>query len=68
MKNIGAHPLHINKISDGDKSNISEDSSDSKEKRTVSSKDADLPSLSVWPGDSRYATDSPALTVHQISR
>ena len=24
----------------------------------------DLPSLSVWPGDSRYATDSPTLTVH----
>ena len=39
MKNIGAHPLHINKISDGDKSNISEDLSDSKEKRTVSLKD-----------------------------
>ena len=24
----------------------------------------DLPSLPVWPGDSRYATDSPTLTVH----
>ena len=24
----------------------------------------DLPSLWVWPGDSRYATDSPALMVH----
>ena len=31
MKNIGIHPLHINKISDRDKSNIYEDLSDSKE-------------------------------------
>ena len=25
---------------------------------------SDLPSLPLWPGDSRYATDSPTLTVH----
>ena len=25
---------------------------------------SDLPSLPLWPGDSRYATDSPILTVH----
>ena len=36
MENIGEHPLHVNKINDGDKSNvISQDLSDSKEKRTV---------------------------------
>ena len=25
---------------------------------------SDLPSLPLWPGDSRYATDSPTLAVH----
>ena len=25
---------------------------------------SDLPSLPLWPGDSRYATESPTLTVH----
>ena len=40
MVNNEEHPLHINKISDGDKSNvISENLSDSKEKRTASLKD-----------------------------
>ena len=28
------------------------------------SSQSDLPSLPLWPGDSRYATDSPTLTVH----
>ena len=38
MENIGEHQLHINNINDNDKSNISEDLSAIKEKRTGSLK------------------------------
>ena len=54
MESIGEHPLHINNINYGDKSNvISEDFSDSKEKRTVSLKN----DRSGVSGDSAVMTE-----------
>ena len=54
MENIGEHPLHINKIDDGDKSYvISEDLADIKEKRTVSLKNG----RSGVPGDETVMTE-----------